>query len=40
MTGRHSRRRSKIMATVRGMILGTVAMFLILGWIWIYLGMR
>lgn len=40
MTGRHRRRSSVIMATVKGMILFTVAIFLILGGFWIYVWCR
>jgi hypothetical protein len=40
MTGRHRRRSSKIIATVKGMILFTVALFLILGALWIFLASK
>jgi len=40
MTGRHRRRTSKIKAAVKGMVLFTAALFLILGGLWIYMDMR
>ena len=40
MSGRHRRRSSKIRAIVKGMILLTVALFLILGGVWIYMDMQ
>lgn len=40
MTGRHRRRQSMIAATVKGMILFTVAAFVILGAFWIYMDMQ